>query len=112
MRNDEANLILKVDCEGCEWEAIDFAARADPRLLSRFSLIILEVHVVESLLMRGEHGLALFSSFYDTLVDVHGFASTVSISFPITCRGVLLSRGVFVPCWRFMFGDGHRNSKW
>ena len=73
VRNDEANLILKVDCEGCEWEAIDFAARSDPRLLSRFSLIILEVHVVESLLMRGEHGLALFSSFYDTLVDVHGF---------------------------------------
>ena len=73
VRNGEANLILKVDCEGCEWEAIDFAARADPRLLSRFSLIILEVHVVESLLMRGEHGLALFSSFYDTLVDVHGF---------------------------------------
>ncbi|KAJ1637589.1 hypothetical protein T492DRAFT_950872 [Pavlovales sp. CCMP2436] len=75
VRDKRATLVLKLDCEGCEWGAFDHAARIAPELLGRFDLIILEVHVVESLLMssKGSDGLRMFASFYRELVEKRGF---------------------------------------
>lgn len=37
--------VLKIDCEGCEWDAFDDLVRTNPRLLSRVDQIVLELHL-------------------------------------------------------------------
>ena len=37
--------VLKIDCEGCEWDAFADLARAHPQLLARVDQIVLELHM-------------------------------------------------------------------
>ena len=37
--------VLKIDCEGCEWLALQQVARRAPSLLRRVRLLLLELHV-------------------------------------------------------------------
>lgn len=69
-------MLVKIDCEGCEWAAFAHAARTDPDVLDRIVVLVLEVHVSHSLFMRGNEGLRRFASFYDELVERRGFRLT------------------------------------
>ena len=41
--------ILKIDCEGCEWAALEHVAKVVPTLLARTRLVLLELHVATSM---------------------------------------------------------------
>jgi hypothetical protein len=47
--------ILKMDCEGCEWNALDFLSRNMPEFFSRIRMLLLEIHFVTNL-APGESG--------------------------------------------------------
>ena len=65
--------MLKVDCEGCEWEAFDDVARRDPMLLREVCTIVMEVHVSSTLQMGTDAQLKLMASFWQRYIEEAGF---------------------------------------
>ena len=65
--------MLKVDCEGCEWESFDDAARRAPELLDGLCAIVMEVHVSSTLQMGTDAQVRLLARFWQNLVLDRGF---------------------------------------
>jgi hypothetical protein len=65
--------LLKLDCEGCEWEALVQAAVATPELLERICTIVLEVHFTEELQLDTERAVMRVAQFFDIYVRQAGF---------------------------------------
>jgi hypothetical protein len=65
--------LLKIDCEGCEFEAFHQLATAEPEVVSQVCTIILEVHFSESLQMESAHHLKLMASFWQKYIEEFGF---------------------------------------
>ena len=82
LADDEQVEVLKIDCEGCEWEAFDHIRQSSPRLLERVNQIVLELH------LRTQFGLLSFGHLERMLrhlYDDHGFRvfkATPSPGFP------------------------------
>lgn len=68
---DERRLdVLKIDCEGCEWDAFDDLVGAHPQLLGRVDQIIIELHLRLQFQLNGMEQLERLLSHL--LLD-HGF---------------------------------------
>ena len=65
--------ILKIDCEGCEWDAFAHLANAKPHVLDALRVLIVEVHLSEELMMKDEAALRKFISFYHEFVEIRGW---------------------------------------
>jgi len=65
--------ILKIDCEGCEFEAFHQLAVNEPEVISQVCTIIMEVHFSETLQMESAHQLKLMASFWQKYVEEFGF---------------------------------------
>ena len=63
--------VLKIDCEGCEWEAIRHVARNQPSLLRRVRLVLIELHITSQLAGRGV--LRSIVAFAEHVFEQHGF---------------------------------------
>ena len=69
--------VLKIDCEGCEWEAFWEMANAwesgAPDPLDDVSVLLIEVHVLRALKMQTDADVLMFSSFFRYVFLHHGF---------------------------------------
>ena len=63
--------LLKVDCEGCEWDAFHHLATRAPATLALVDEIYLELHL--SLQMSTGDDLVKWASMYHLLVEQEGF---------------------------------------
>lgn len=57
--------ILRIDCEGCEWEALYQISTETPHVLNKVSLLIIELHVSFQLDMPIHKQLKLMSWFWE-----------------------------------------------
>ena len=62
--------VLKIDCEGCEWDAFADAARRTPTLLASVQHLLIEVHLTPRYGLRSS---AQLNTLMEHLVDTHGF---------------------------------------
>ena len=65
--------LIKIDCEGCEWESLVSTAKHSPEVLRRVCTIVMEVHVVNSLQMKNLKQLMLMSDFWRLFIEEIGF---------------------------------------
>jgi hypothetical protein len=65
--------ILKIDCEGCEFEAFHQLAVNEPEVMSQVCTIIMELHFSETLQMKSAHQLKRMASFWQHYVEEFGF---------------------------------------
>ena len=67
--SDRSIGVLKIDCEGCELPAFLQIARQEPHLLSRVSMLLIEVHLSRSL-----RATAIgVQNFFELVFERHGF---------------------------------------
>ena len=65
--------ILRIDCEGCEWEALHQIVTETPQVLESVSVILLELHVSVSLQMVTSRDLHLIARFWQSYIYDLGF---------------------------------------
>merc|ERR1712060_157453 len=65
--------LIKIDCEGCEWESFVYMAQHEPEVFTNVRSIIIEVHVTKSLRVHTEEDLRTVEKFWELLLDKYGF---------------------------------------
>ena len=65
--------VLKIDCEGCEWDVFYQLATTSPEALDGVRSIMIEIHVVKSLQMASAADLVKFEVVMKYLFDTLGF---------------------------------------
>ena len=86
--DEGGDLVLQIDIEGAEYPVI---AGMTPELLSRFRIIILEVHGLENLFH--EFAFDLMAGVFDKLLKNHAVVHL----HPNNCCGVAISQGIEIP---------------
>ena len=94
--------VLKVDCEGCEWDAFDHLVKTSPQLLARVEQLVLELHLRVQFMLTGmdqlermlrhlylDHGFRVFrsdpsSGFVGALSHTQAPADLVASGFETT----------------------------
>jgi hypothetical protein len=62
--------VLKIDCEGCEWNAIADVAKRAPNLFAQVQYLLLELHMTPRYSL---HAPAPLNALMSHLIDHHGF---------------------------------------
>ena len=62
--------VVKIDCEGCEWEALAQMASESPEVLSKVRLLFLEVHVARTLVPPTVTAEAVTSAWEFLVLDL------------------------------------------
>ena len=62
--------VLKIDCEGCEWDAFYGMAHRTPTVLADVSVLMIEVHLTAA---RTKADLAKLAAFHDYVFEEMGF---------------------------------------
>mmetsp|Transcript_33744 Transcript_33744/g.73742 ORF Transcript_33744/g.73742 Transcript_33744/m.73742 type:complete len:361 (-) Transcript_33744:1262-2344(-) len=65
--------ILKIDCEGCEWDVFYELAQNNPQALDGVNEVIIEVHQVQSLRMGTTADMVKFEAFFTFMFEKQGF---------------------------------------
>jgi len=65
--------LLKIDCEGCEWEAFLDISERTPHLLKNVNTIVLEIHVSTELQMGSDIALLRMAKFWRQYIVEAGF---------------------------------------
>ena len=86
--DEGSDLVLQMDIEGAEYPVI---AGMTPGLLSRFRIIILEVHGLENLFHS--FSFDLMAGVFDKLLESHAVVHL----HPNNCCGVAVSQGIEIP---------------
>lgn len=65
--------VLKLDCEGCEWDAFYEMSRTDPLALMSVHMILIEIHLSRSLKIQSTVDMRKMQEFYHHVIETHGF---------------------------------------
>ena len=65
--------ILKLDCEGCEWDVFYQMSREHQHALDSVSMLLIEVHQVRTLQMKDVADLRKFQEFFEFIFERQGF---------------------------------------